>query len=144
MLVSRKQREHRRDDSAQTSSRGLRKNWRTQMRFMRAHTQHPQSRRSQGGSLLRTVPPSARNLEDETLGRYEAQAIASRAVASDPYAAWLERREAERSRQERPEIRWVYRYPRPTGNGGPERGGTREAPADRGPVSPEDGLVGVA
>ncbi len=81
---------------------------------------------------------------DETLGRCEAQAIVSRAVATDPYAAWLERREAERRLRERPEIRWVYRYPRDTGRvGNPDREGTREALADRRPSSSEDGLVSV-
>src|SRR6202021_2898538 len=89
---------------------GASKNWRTQMRFMRAHTQHEQSRRA-GDPMLRTVAPPARDLEDAPLGRCEAEAIFSRAVATDPYAEWLARREAERRREERPEIRWVYRYP---------------------------------
>jgi hypothetical protein len=92
----------------------------------------------------RPIERLARDLDDGTLGRCEAQAIVTRAVASDPYAAWLERREAERRQRERPEIRWVYRPPRSAGaSGGAAGAGTRDA-CGRGPGSTEDGLVGVA
>ena len=94
----------------------------------------------------RPIERLGRDLDDGALGRCEAQAIVTRAVVADPYAAWLERREAERRQRERPEIRWVYRYPRPAGApGGAASAGERDACAHgRGPGSPEDGLVGVA
>lgn len=114
------------------------------MRFMRAQTQQGPTGRSRDGSPLPTVALAGSELGDETLGRCEAQAIVSRAVATDPYAAWLERREAERRLRERPEIRWVYRYPRGAGKAGnPGRGGTREALAQSRPGSSEEGLVSV-
>ena len=85
----------------------------------------------------------SRDLDDATLGRCEAQAITSRAVAADPYAAWLQRRESERLRDQ-PAIRWVYRYPTSVGGTGSRgAGGKREASEGRSPGS-EDGLVGVA
>lgn len=106
------------------------------------------NRQSDGGECVpaRTgIQMQVRDLDDETLGRCEAQAIISRAVVADPYAAWLERREAERRLREPSQVRWVYRYPRPAGTfGGRGRGGTREVPARPAPGSPEDGLVGVA
>ena len=94
----------------------------------------------------RPIDRLSRDLDDGTLGRCEAQAIVTRAVAADPYAAWLERREAERRQRERPEIRWVYRNPRPAGaSGGAGSADARDACArGRGPGSPEGGLVGVA
>jgi hypothetical protein len=111
---------------------------------MRAHSQRGQSRRPGDGSLLRTVAPPACELEDAPLGRCEAQALLTRAVATDPYAAWLERREAEQRLRERPDVRWVYRYPPNAAKlSGAPRGGTREAPAVRGPGTPADGLVSV-
>ncbi len=83
--------------------------------------------------------------DDGTFGRCEAQAIVSRTVAADPYAAWLERREAEERLQEQPEIRWVYRHSRSAGGAGGAAGGdTRETPAARGSGSPRDGLVVAA
>jgi hypothetical protein len=113
------------------------------MRFMRAHTQNEQSRRAGDGSVLRNVPPPAGVEEDARLGRCEAQAIISPATATDPYAAWLERRESERRLRERPDVRWVYHPPNPGELGACSRGGAREAPADRGPGSPGDGLISV-
>jgi hypothetical protein len=75
---------------------------------------------------------------DDRLGRFEAQAIATPAFATDPYAAWVQRRESERRLQERAEVRWVYRYPgRYSGQG---TGGSRDASGQR---APEGGLVGV-
>jgi hypothetical protein len=92
-------------------------------------------------------PPRAqmmsRDLDDETLGRCEAQALGSPAVAADPYAAWLQQRESERL-EERPAIRWVYRNEIAAGRiGGGGIGGTRDASRGRSPGT-EDGLVGVA
>jgi len=54
----------------------------------------------------------ARQLAD----RHEPVALTERAKPVDPYAAWLEQREAEREQLERPQIRWVHRpriIPRP-------------------------------
>src|SRR5258708_36227905 len=77
-----------------------------------------------------------RDLDDETLGRCEAQALGSTAVAADPYAAWLQQRESERM-EERPAIRWVYRNQTTAGRSGggwvrgaggaPRGGGARTA-----------------
>ncbi len=108
-----------------------------------------QSGRSTGAPQrlgARPIERLGRDLDDGTLGRCEAQAIVTRTAAPDPYAAWLERREAEQRLRERPEIRWVYRYPRQAGASGMAAGaGKRDACAHgRGPGSPEDGLVGVA
>jgi hypothetical protein len=103
-----------------------------------------QSRRAGDGSLLGNVPPTAGEGQDAPLGRCEAQAIISPAAATDPYAAWLERREAERRLSERPEVRWVYHPPNPGKLGACSRGGAREAPADSSPGSPGDGLLSVA
>jgi len=49
-----------------------------------------------------------RDLDNDGLGRCEAQAFAAPARTVDPYAAWLELREKEQARS-RPPIRWVYR-----------------------------------
>jgi len=94
----------------------------------------------------RPIERLSRDLDDGTLGRCEAQAIVTRSVATDPYAAWLERREAEQRQRERPETRWVYRYPGSAGAPGRPAGAVkRDACADgRGPGSREDGLVSVA
>jgi hypothetical protein len=44
-------------------------------------------------------------------GRHEPQILIERIVPQDPYAAWLEQREAEgeRDRERRSQIRWVHR-----------------------------------
>jgi hypothetical protein len=51
-------------------------------------------------------------------GRHEPQALCERMTPADPYAAWLEQREAEAElqREGRPQIRLVHR---PRGGGGP-------------------------
>jgi hypothetical protein len=46
---------------------------------------------------------------EPTMSRHEPQAFTARALPRDPYAAWLEQREAERQRDEGSAIRWVYR-----------------------------------
>ncbi len=107
------------------------------------------TRKSRGGICIPDPLGSARlqmmsrDLDDETLGRCEAQALGSPAVAADPYAAWLQQRESERM-EERPAIRWVYRNQTTAGrSGGGGIGGTRDASGGRSPGT-EDGLVGVA
>jgi hypothetical protein len=42
-------------------------------------------------------------------GRHEPQILIERIVPTDPYAAWLEQREAERELEQRPRVRWVHR-----------------------------------
>jgi len=107
------------------------------------------NRKSRGGICIPDplgpgrVQMLSRDLDDETLGRCEAQALGSPAVAADPYAAWLQQRETERM-EERPAIRWVYRNQMAAGRtGGRGIGGTRDASGGRSPGT-EDGLVGVA
>jgi len=72
------------------------------------------SRAELGGQPLRflhAAPP-----EDMT-GRHEPQILVERIVPKDPYAAWLEQRDTEREREDRPEIRWVTRQRGPDGRG---------------------------
>jgi len=84
-----------------------------------------------------------RGVDEQRLGRCEAEAIGPQSGAADPYAVWLQRRESERL-QDQPAIRWVYRYPITVGRTGDGvAGGTREASGERRPGT-EGGLVGVA
>jgi hypothetical protein len=53
------------------------------------HVAHPQSE------------PSAQSGPDRAATRHGAQLITASTVPADPYAAWLEQREAEREREER-------------------------------------------
>jgi len=46
---------------------------------------------------------------NEMTGRHEPQILVERIVPKDPYAAWLEQREAAREHEERPRVRWVHR-----------------------------------
>jgi hypothetical protein len=48
-------------------------------------------------------------VSEPTMTRHEPQAFTERAFPRDPYAAWLEQREADRQRDEDAAIRWVYR-----------------------------------
>jgi hypothetical protein len=41
--------------------------------------------------------------------RHEPESFTERAFPRDPYAAWLEQREADRQQDEDTPIRWVYR-----------------------------------
>jgi hypothetical protein len=45
--------------------------------------------------------------DHDTISRHEPDSFAVRAIARDPYAAWVEQREAEREGHQA--IRWVYR-----------------------------------
>jgi len=62
----------------------------------------------EGPRRLRFTRP-AQDLEPA--GRHEPQSLIERIVPKDPYAAWLEQREAEREleRESNPQIRWVHR-----------------------------------
>jgi hypothetical protein len=44
---------------------------------------------------------SAQGGRDRTTSRHDAQMLLARTVSTDPYAAWLEQREADREREER-------------------------------------------
>jgi hypothetical protein len=48
-------------------------------------------------------------------GRHEPQILIERIVPKDPYAAWLEQREAQREFEDRPRVRWVHRQRRGDG-----------------------------
>jgi hypothetical protein len=90
------------------------------------------SRHNRSTAILLTGR-DASDQQEAAPSRYEAQTISSRPAASDPYAAWLERREAERRRQEQPRIRWVHRLSGDVGRVGVTGGGsTGESPEDRG------------
>jgi hypothetical protein len=45
----------------------------------------------------------------DLVSRHEPQILIERIVPKDPYAAWLEQREAEREFEDRPRVRWVHR-----------------------------------
>ena len=92
------------------------------------------NRHSGGGAIELT----RRDADDGLLTRCEEPAISLRRGSSDPYAAWLERREAE-LQHDRPQIRWVYRHTASTQSGAtPEH-----ARRDGGPGDAEGGLVTV-
>lgn len=96
--------------------------------------------RNTGGVAL-SLP--IQEIEERLLGRCEAEAVQARAVPTDPYAAWVERHEAELTRERRP-VRWVYRpalaADTPRDRPGVSRGGaSRTDPGDA-----EGGLVTVA
>ena len=48
-------------------------------------------------------------MSEPMMTRHEPQSLTERAFPRDPYAAWLEQREADRQRDEDTPIRWVYR-----------------------------------
>jgi hypothetical protein len=48
---------------------------------------------------------------DEAACRYEPQFLSARPVPADPYAAWLQQREAEREIEIRSQVRWVHGQP---------------------------------
>jgi hypothetical protein len=59
----------------------------------------------------RSVQLSSMGGLDEPASRHEPQILIERSAPKDPYAAWLEQREAESEREARPPIRWVQRPP---------------------------------
>ena len=54
------------------------------------HVTHPQA-----------IELSARGDSNRTAGRHDAQVLIRRTVPADPYAVWLEQREADREREAR-------------------------------------------
>lgn len=65
-----------------------------------------------GRRITRTAQidePAIGDALDEALMRRESvDLFAARIMPEDPYAAWLQQREAER---EQPAVRWVHRHP---------------------------------
>jgi hypothetical protein len=47
-----------------------------------------------------SIELSVQDVRDRTASRHAAQMLTSRTVPTDPYTAWLERREADREREE--------------------------------------------
>jgi hypothetical protein len=54
-------------------------------------------------------PLTAEGELDATVSRHEPRILAARGLARDPYAVWLEQRDAERELEQRQPIRWVHR-----------------------------------
>jgi hypothetical protein len=53
------------------------------------------------GSPAHSIPAPAQDAPSLTASRHDAQVFTRRIVPADPYAAWLQQREAEREREER-------------------------------------------
>ena len=53
------------------------------------------------GTSPRSIPAPARDAPSLTASRHDAQVFTRRIVPADPYAQWLQQREAEREREER-------------------------------------------
>jgi len=53
----------------------------------------------------RGIELSAREEADQTASRHDPQMLTARAVPADPYAAWLEQREADLRRDDRLTVR---------------------------------------
>ena len=63
-------------------------------------------------SQPRSIAVSTHDGLDQSESRYEPQTFGvatATAADADPYAAWLERREAELEREDHPRVRWVFR-----------------------------------
>ena len=62
----------------------------------------------EGARRIRFASPCE---SEEPAGRHEPQVLVERIIPKDPYAAWLEQRDAEREleRESRPQVRWVHR-----------------------------------
>ncbi len=53
------------------------------------------------GTSPQSIPAPARDAPNLTASRHDAQVFTRRIVRADPYAEWLQQREAEREREER-------------------------------------------
>jgi hypothetical protein len=80
------------------------------MRLSRAHRER-RSSQAHDGARIRTIQLASAQGTEVVPTRDEPRAFGARPASVDPYALWIAKREAER---ERPEVRWVYRYPRVT------------------------------
>ncbi len=96
--------------------------------------------RHSGGAAIELT---RRDADDGLLTRCEETAISLRRAPTDPYAAWLERREAE-ERHDRPQIRWVYRHEARTRADRASGATPGYATREDGPGDAEGGLVTAA
>ena len=55
--------------------------------------------------------PSGGRGDDRRTTRYEPRFSATRPSSTDPYQAWLDRREQDRTRREDTQVRWVFQGP---------------------------------
>ena len=108
------------------------------MRLLRSNKTPRSGEPPRRAPQLRVVNDSAA----EPASRYEPETLVRRRACADPYALWLAEREAERERRERPEIKWVYRYPRVTRPAGAP--GLRALPAATAAGEPQAEPAGVA
>jgi hypothetical protein len=69
--------------------------------------------------IPRGIAASAQDGRDPSESRYEPDTFGACAVPVDPYAAWMQRREADRERAE-PQVRWVVRPRAAAGTAGQE------------------------
>ena len=53
------------------------------------------------GTSPQNIPAPAQDAPNLTASRHDAQVFTRRIVPADPYAVWLQQREAEREREER-------------------------------------------
>ena len=65
----------------------------------------------------RSIPPVTQCGLGQSERRQEPETFGLRALPDDPYTAWLEQREAEHAREDREQVRWVFR-PRPVADPG--------------------------
>jgi hypothetical protein len=72
------------------------------MRFFQAHGRT----RIVSGPQVQAQPYEL--FEDTVMRRESTAVLGVRTAPADPYAAWLQQREAERERHQ--EVRWVHRY----------------------------------
>jgi len=81
-----------------------------------------------------TIQPFTYGGSQPNVSRHEPLALSERARPVDPYTEWLQQREAERERDERPEIRWVSRpriVPRPITDAQPPASAPAREQVDR-------------
>lgn len=86
------------------------------MRMLQAH-RHSRRHDSSAHQYDRSISLSAQDEADQMTGRHEPEILTLRALPQDPYAVWLEQREADREREGHPPVRWIHRQPgvgRPT------------------------------
>ena len=78
------------------------------MRFVRSSRS---SQVDQAAAYIRGFEATGRFDGEERVTRYEPRFSARRPSPTDPYLAWLERRELERVPEERAQARWIHRGP---------------------------------
>jgi hypothetical protein len=73
---------------------------------MRLFQARRHSRQQASDAPHSSYPPLTLVSDRDVVSRHEPDSFAPRAVAGDPYTAWVQQREAEREGQP---IRWIYR-----------------------------------